>query len=149
MGYASGRSARLAFAIAFLLIAVTVAVGHAATPKAAGAAPGDHGGALAGTWAGVLTGSSGTVRDERIVFVVNADESAGAWKLSTTCHGRLTLDSVSGGYHHYRRRLSSGATCAGGDVDCLMRLGDNLYDAVTPRPGGAALSGTLRRVRHR
>jgi hypothetical protein len=89
------------------------------------------------------------VRDERIAIVVNADESAGTWKLTTTCHGRLTLDGVSGGYHHYRRRLSPGATCAGGDVDCLMRVGAKLYDSVTPRPGGAALSGTLRRVRHR
>jgi hypothetical protein len=149
MDFTSPRAARLAFAIAFLLIGVTVAAGYAASPEAAGAAPGNYGGALAGTWAGVLTGSSGTVRDKRIAIVLNADERAGTWKLSATCHGRLTLDSVSGGYHHYRRRLSSGATCAGGDVDCLMRLGDNLYDAVTPRPGGAALSGTLRRVRHR
>jgi hypothetical protein len=84
-----------------------------------------------------------------MVIVVNAGESAGTWKLSTRCHGSLTLDSVSGGYHHYRRRLSSGATCAGGDVDCLMRVGANLYDSVTPHPGGAASSGTLRRVRQR
>jgi hypothetical protein len=149
MGFASGRSAGHAFAIAFLLIGLTVAAGYAAGPEAAGATSGDNGGALAGTWAGVLTGPSGGVRDERIVIVVNADESAGAWKLSTTCHGRLTLDSVSGGYHHYRRRLSPAAACAGGDVDCLMRIGANLYDSVTPHPGGAALSGTLRRVRHR
>jgi len=83
------------------------------------------------------------------VIVVNAAESAGTWKLSATCHGRLTLDSVSGGYHHYRRRVSAGATCAGGDIDCLMRLGANVYDSVTPRPGGATVSGTLRRVPHR
>jgi hypothetical protein len=149
MGFASARASRLAFAIALLLIGVTVGAGFAASPEAAGAAPGDHNGALAGTWVGVLAGSSGSVRNERIVIVVTADESAGTWKLSTTCHGRLSLDSVSGGYHHYRRRLSPGATCAGGDVDCLTRLGASLYDSVTPHPGGAALSGTLRRVRHR
>jgi hypothetical protein len=149
MDFASARAAGLAFAIAFLLIGVTVAAGYSASPGAAGAAPGNYGGTLAGTWAGVLTGSSGGGRDERIVIVVNAAESAGTWKLSTMCHGRLTLDGVSGGYRHYRRRLSAGATCAGGDVDCLMRVGANLYDSVTPHPGGAALSGTLRRVRPR
>jgi hypothetical protein len=148
MDFAPARASRLIFAIAFLLIGVTVAAGYAARPEAASATPG-NGGALAGTWAGVLRGSSGSVHDERIVIVVNANESAGTWKLSTTCQGHLTLDSVSGGYHHYRRRLSPGATCAGGDVDCLMRVGANLYDSVTPHPGGAALSGTLRRVRHR
>lgn len=149
MDFASTRAARLASALAFLVIAVTVAAGYAASPEAAGAAPRTYSGTLVGTWTGVLTGSSGNVRDEHIVIVVNTDESAGTWKLGTTCHGRLTLDSVSDGYHHYRRRLSPGATCAGGDVDCLMRVGANLYDSVTPHPGGAALSGTLRRVRHR
>jgi hypothetical protein len=149
MGFALPRSARLVFAIPFLLIGVTVAAGYAASPETAGAAQGNPSGALAGTWAGVLTSSSGSMRDERMVIVVNADQSAGTWKLSTTCHGRLTLDSVSDGYHHYRRRLSPGATCVGGDIDCLMRSGANLYDSVTPHPGGAAFSGTLRRVRQR
>jgi len=146
MDFASPRAARLACVIALLLIGV-VGAGYAARPEAAGAAPGTGGGTVAGTWAGVLTGSSGGVRAERIVIVVNASESAGTWKLSTKCYGRLTLDSVSGGYHHYRRRLSAGVICAGGDVDCLMRVGANLYDTVTPHPGGAALSGTLRPVR--
>jgi hypothetical protein len=149
VGFASSRQARLAFAVAFLLIGITVAAGYAANPEAAGAAPRNSGGAFAGTWAGVLTGSSGGVHNERIVIVVNAGESSGTWTLSTTCRGRLTLDSISGGYHHFRRRVSSGAACAGGDVDCLMLVGVNLYDSVTPHPGGVALSGTLRRVRHR
>ena len=40
-----------------------------------------------------------------------------------------------------------GATCAGGDVDCLERVGANLYDAVTSHLGGAYdLSGALRRL---
>ena len=148
MGFASPRAARVVFAIASLLIGLTVATSFAFRPQAAAAAPaasGNHDGTLAGTWAGVLTGSSSSAR-EHIVIVVNAAESAGTWKLSTTCHGRLTLDSVSDGYHHYRRRLASGATCAGGDIDCLMRVGGSLYDTVTPHPGGAAVSGTLRRA---
>ena len=148
MDCAPSPTARLATAIAFLLIGLMVAAGYAAGPEAADAAPGNNG-TVAGTWAGVLTSSSGAATRERIVIVVSANEGAGTWKLSTTCHGRLTLDSVSGGYHHYRRRLAAGATCAGGDVDCLMRVGANLYDSVTPHPGGAALNGTLRRVLHR
>jgi hypothetical protein len=83
------------------------------------------------------------------VIVVNARESAGRWKVNPTCHGSLTLDSVSGGYHHYRRRAASGATCLGGDIDCLERVGANLGDWVTPRPGGYARNGTLHRVRNR
>jgi len=81
------------------------------------------------------------------VIVVNASETGGSWKLSATCQGPLTLDSISSGYHHYLRKLTPGATCAGGDVDCLKQAGANLYDAVTSHRGGAYdLSGTLRRV---
>jgi hypothetical protein len=147
MVFASSRPARLLFVTASLLIGLVVATSFALGPETARAASGNHG-SLAGTWTGLLTGSSRSTR-EHIVIVVNAAESAGTWKLSTTCHGRLTLDSVSGGYHHYRRRLAAGATCAGGDVDCLMRVGANLYDTVTPHPGGAAVSGTLRRAQPR
>jgi hypothetical protein len=107
-------------------------------------------GVLSGTWRGTLSGSAyGSVRRERILIVVNARESAGRWKVSRTCHGSLSLDSVSGGYHHYRRRVASGASCLGGDIDCLMRVGANVSDWVTPRPGGYARNGTLHRVRNR
>lgn len=144
MVLASSRPARLLFVTASFLIGLTVATSLTLRTQAARAASGNHG-SLAGTWTGLLTGSSQSAR-EHIVIVVNAAENAGTWKLSTTCHGRLTLESVSSGYHHYRRRLAAGATCAGGDVDCLMRVGVNLYDTVTPHPGGAAVSGTLRRA---
>ena len=81
------------------------------------------------------------------MIVVNARETGGSWRLSATCHGPLTLSSISGGYHHYLRKLAPGATCAGGDVDCLKRAGANLYDAVTSHLGGAHdSSGTLRRA---
>ncbi len=107
-------------------------------------------GVLSGTWEGTLSGSAnGSTRRERILIVVNAHESAGRWKVSPTCHGSLTLDSVSGGYHHYRRHVASGASCLGGDIDCLMRIGAKISDSVTPRPGGYARDGTLHRVRNR
>ena len=83
----------------------------------------------------------------RIVIVVNGRETGGSWRLSATCHGSLTLDGISNGYHHYLRKLAPGATCAGGDIDCLKQAGANLYDAVTSHLGGAHdLSGTLRRA---
>jgi len=115
---------------------------------AATALAGNHREPLAGTWSGVISGqpSSGN-RGGRIVIVVNARETGGSWRLSATCHGPLTLDSISGGYHHYLRKLAPGATCAGGDVDCLKRAGANLYDAVTSHLGSAYdLSVTLRRA---
>lgn len=103
---------------------------------------------LTGTWAGVLSGTvNGTVRHERIRLVVNARQNGGSWRVSASCHGRLTLDSISGGSHHYRRHLAAGATCAGGDVDCLWREGAEVYDNITPRTGGWSRDGTLRRVR--
>jgi hypothetical protein len=145
MEFASSQVARLAFAIATPLIGAIVAISFAFGPQVAVAATENPGGTLAGTWTGVLTGSASSAR-QHVLIVMNAAESAGTWKLSRTCHGRLTLVGVSGGYHHYRRRLAAGASCAGGDIDCLMRVGANLYDTVTPHPGGAAVSGTLRRA---
>jgi hypothetical protein len=103
---------------------------------------------LTGTWSCVISGqpSSGN-RGGRIVIVVNARETGGSWRLSATCHGPLTLNGISNGYHHYLRKLAPGATCAGGDIDCLKPAGANLYDAVTSHLGNAHdLSGTLRRA---
>lgn len=148
MGPTSARAARRALGIAVVLVGLTAAVGVAATPDRARRSLAGESGVLTGTWAGVLSGSArGSIRRERIVIVVDAHETAGSWKVGATCHGSLTLDSISGGYHHYRRRVAPGASCLGGDVDCLMRAGADLYDSVTPHPGGAALNGTLRRVR--
>ena len=98
---------------------------------------------LAGTWTGVIAGHP----NYRMMIVVNAHETGGSWRVSAACQGSLALQSISDGYHHYLRRLAPGATCAGGDVDCLKRAGVNLYDAVTSHLGGAwDTSGTLRRV---
>jgi hypothetical protein len=106
-------------------------------------------GPLSGTWSGYLSGAAGSgLGHHHIRIFVNAGETGGSWRLSASCHGRLTLDSISDGYHHYRRRLASGATCAGGDIDCLKRAGANVYDAVTSHQGGEYdLTGTLHRVR--
>lgn len=107
-----------------------------------------HAGPLTGTWRGDIAGSR--IRRQHIVIVVNRGETGGSWSISQTCHGPLTLDSISNGFHHYLRKLAHGATCAGGDIDCLKRVGASVYDAVTSHRGGAYdESGTLRRVRTR
>lgn len=128
-----------------------LAVAACLIAPAAALARSPHGGPLTGTWSGEIAGQPGSgVQRVHIVIVVNARETGGSWSISATCHGPLTLDSISGGYHHYRRKLAHGATCAGGDVDCLKRAGANVYDAVTSHLGGAYDAyGTLRRVRAR
>ncbi len=118
-------------AVAIIVATPGVALGHRA-----------RGGPLTGTWSGYIG------HREHIVIVVNARETGGSWQLTATCRGPLTLESISGGYHHFLRRLARGANCAGGDVDCLKRVGANVYDAITSHLGGAYDSGgTLRRVR--
>ena len=108
-----------------------------------------HGGPLTGTWSGFISGQHGSgVKRQHIIIVVNARQTGGTWSLGRTCHGPLTLDSISGGYHHYLRKLARGSMCKGGDIDCLKRAAANVYDAVTSHRGGEYdSSGTLRRVR--
>ena len=74
----------------------------------------NHGGRLTGTWIGELIAQpSSGVRGKRIMIVVDASETGGSWKLGATCHGPLTLDGISSGYHHYLRKLAPEETCAG------------------------------------
>ena len=150
MQLARAKTSRMPLVAASLLVSAAVAMaGYAAAPvSGATILAGNHSEPLAGTWAGEIAGQPGSgVRAVRIVIVVNARETGGSWKLSAMCHGRLTLDSISGGYHHYLRSLAPGAACAGRDIDCLKLVGATLYDAVSSHLGGAYnLSGTLRRV---
>lgn len=134
------RWVRRLLVIVAVLVASTATAGSAATTGAPHAS-------LAGTWKGVLTGTlNGKTQHERITLTINGRESAGTWKTGGSCHGKLTLDSISNGYHHYRRHLARGSTCSGGgDIDCLERKGANVGDTITPRPGGWQRSGTLRR----
>jgi hypothetical protein len=129
------------------LLPLVVAASCAVTPVAAVGRT--HGGPLTGTWSGYITGQPGSgVKRHHIVIVVNANETGGSWALGAMCAGPLRLDSISNGYHHYLRRTGRRSTCAGGDVDCLKRVGANVYDAVTSHLGGEYdSSGTLRRVR--
>jgi len=126
-----------------LLVAAVVLVGLTTTASSAATPRATHG-PLTGTWKGVL--SDGT-KKEPLTITVNGRQNAGTWKVSASCHGKLTLDSISDGSHHFRRHLASGSTCAGGDIDCLWPYGKTVYDNVTPRPGGWSRNGTLHRVK--
>jgi len=128
---------RFVLVAALVLAGLTATASPAATPRAA------HG-PLTGTWRGVL--SNGT-QSEHITLTVNGRQTAGTWKVSASCHGKLTLDQISGGSHHFLRHLAPGSTCAGGDIDCLWPQGKTVYDNVTPRSGGWGRNGTLHRVR--
>jgi len=136
--------------IASVLASAAVATAGYAAPSvtATTAAARAHREPLTGMWAGMLAGQPKSgARGVRIVIAVNAGETGGSWKIGATCQGPLALDGISYGYHHFLRKLVPGATCAGGDVDCLKQVGANLYDAVTSHLGGAYdLSGTLHRV---
>jgi len=150
MALARAMTPRLAaVVITSVLASAAMATAASAAPSvtATTAAANNHNGPLTGTWTGDITGQPGSgVPGNRVVVVVNASETGGSWKLGATCRGPLMLDSISNGYHHYRRKLVPGATCTGGDVDCLKRIGASLYDAVTSHLGSAHdLSGTLRR----
>jgi hypothetical protein len=126
-----------------LLVIVAVLAGVTA---ASGSAAALHG-PLTGTWTGVLTGTlNGVKKHERITITINGRQTAGTWKVGAKCQGKLTLDSVSNGYHHYLRHLASGSTCRGGDVDCLERVGAKVGDWITPRPNGWNRHGTLHRA---
>src|SRR5690349_19622672 len=93
------------FVMVVVVVAGTLAPGSsAASLRMAGTVRMSGSDSLTGTWTGVLSGSTGgRIRRERITIVVNARETAASWTVSPTCHGRLVLDSVSGGSHHYRR----------------------------------------------
>jgi hypothetical protein len=129
-------SMRHLLVIAAVLAGVTATAGSAATPRAV------HG-PLTGTWKGVL--SNGT-RNEPITITIGGAEKAGTWKVSASCRGKLSLDGISGGAHHYLRHLAAGSTCVGGDIDCLWPQGKTIYDNVTPRSNGWSRNGTLHRV---
>ena len=132
------------------LLALAGAAILAATPLAASGRS-THSGSLTGTWSGFIGGQPGTsVKRQHMLITVNAKQSGGSWTINGTCHGSLALDSISSGYHHYLRKLARGSTCAGGDIDCLKRVGANVYDAVTSHRGGEYnVIGTLHRIRAR
>ena len=107
-----------------------------------------HSGPLTGTWSGFMRqGSGSTAPRHHLRLVVNASERGGSWRISARCLGSLRLKNISNGYHHYIEVLAPGATCRGGGIDCLKRVGAGLYDTFQSPPGTKYDNdGTLRRV---
>lgn len=101
---------------------------------------------LAGKWSGYISGYH--FKRRHIVITVNAKETGGTWRMSSTCYGPEHLKDISYGYHHYLRKLGRGAHCnQAGNIDCLKRAGAKLYDTVTLTATGAwDVTGKLRRV---
>jgi len=132
---------RRLLAVVLVLAGLTATASSAATSRSTQSS-------LSGAWTGVLTGTvNGVTQHERVTFTINSRQAAGTWKVSASCKGKLSLDSISGGSHHFLRHLASGSTCAGGDIDCLWPQGKTIYDNVTPRPNGWSRNGILHRVR--
>lgn len=134
---------------AAVTLVIVLAIGGAASASARSVAQSParaaKQGPLSGDWSGHI--GSGSAR-QAMKITINARETRGTWQIRAKCYGTLTLDSISGGYHHFRRHAAAGASCAGGDVDCLKRTGAELYDAVTSHLGGSwDTSGTFKRVR--
>jgi hypothetical protein len=127
---------------------VLIALAGLLAASSAYALSGTSGGPLTGKWSGMLTYSGQP--SEHMVITVGPNENGGSWSLGAKCHGQLTLQSISNGYHHYTRHLAAGSTCNdAGDIDCLKpAIGANIYDSVTPYGSGQwSYTGTLHRVK--
>ncbi len=108
-----------------------------------------QGGRLTGSWTGSIERIvGGTGQRRHLMIVVDASERGGSWRVDATCRGQLRLKNISNGYHHYIEVRSRGATCRGGGIDCLKRVGAGVYDEFQPQPAtsGYFSSATLHRV---
>jgi hypothetical protein len=127
------------------LLVISLAVALAATAAIASSSRDT----LTGTWSGSIErGPGGSAHRQHVLIVVDRSERGGSWKVNRSCGGRLRLKDISNGYHHYIEELSAGATCLGGGIDCLKRIGAGLYDEFQPQPATHAYynSATFHRV---
>lgn len=116
---------------------------------AAAAQASSSAGPLTGSWSGsIKRGPYGRGHPQHLLIAVDASERGGSWEVSATCRGSLRLKDVSNGYHHYIEELSRGATCLGGGIDCLRRVGAHVEDLFQPEPAtsGYYASASLRRL---
>jgi hypothetical protein len=131
---------RLALSVGVALIATMALV------PSAGATPTE----LQGKWLGTLNPSEGsTAKPEQITLKVNHAETKGTWSISPNCHGRLVLQSISNGFHHYERLAAHGAAsgCSAGGVDCLWWDGAQVEDIYVSANGTEDSSGLFTRWR--
>lgn len=103
-----------------LVIPLALIVAMAFVPAAGATEPAE----LQGKWSGTLEPSEGsTAKPEPITVKVNRAETKGTWSISPSCHGKLVLESISNGFHHFERIAAHGVAsgCSAGGVDCLWR----------------------------
>lgn len=129
-----------------LLLPLALLVTMAFVPAAGAKGPAE----LQGAWWGTLEPSEGsTANPEQITLKVNRAETKGTWSISPSCHGKLVLQSISNGFHHYERiaarRVSSG--CSSGGVDCLWLDGTEVQDIYVSANGTEDSSGFFTRKR--
>jgi hypothetical protein len=138
------RRARQPTVIALL---VAVAAAAALVIASVGAAAGST--RIVGQWSGMMRPNTGSkARTHRLTVVVFSGERAGAWRVSAGCRGTLRLKDISDGYHHYTEIPAPGTSCAGGGVDCLMRVGAHVLDEFVSRPGTSQnTTGNLQAVK--
>jgi hypothetical protein len=132
---------RLALSIGLVSI-----VALALVPSAGAAEPTE----LQGKWWGTLEPSEGSVaKPEEITLKVNRAETKGTWSISPSCHGKLVLQSISNGFHHYERIAARGIAsgCNAGGVDCLWRNGSQVEDIYVSANGTENGSGLFDRKR--
>ncbi len=131
------------------MIALLVALLAAAALAIAGVGAAAGSTRIVGQWSGTMLPNTGSrVRAHRLTVVVDSGERAGTWRVSARCRGTLRLKDISDGYHHYTEIPARGTTCAGGGVDCLMRVGAHVLDEFVSRPGtNQNTTGNLSAVR--
>ena len=129
-----------------LLLPLALIFALALVPAAGAREPAE----LQGAWWGTLEPSEGsTAVPEQITLKVNRAETKGSWSISPSCHGKLVLQSISNGFHHYERlparRVASG--CDAGGVDCLWLDGTQVQDIYVSANGDEDSSGLFSRRR--
>lgn len=147
-GERSGAGGTLCVLLRLRWLVLFVVAGTFAATSAAALSSTPAGGPLTGKWSGMLTGTG--VPSEHMVITIGPKENGGSWSLGPKCHGQLTLQSISSGYHHYTRHLAPGVTCnKAGDIDCLKPAAPGqIYDSVTSHLSSNKwdITGTLSRV---
>lgn len=132
---------RRASATVAVALTIGATLGVAAPVQAAASGP------LVGTWSGSLIPASGSHAARRqITVTVNPGERTGSWRIGASCSGKLRLQSISWGYHHFYRLAGANRGCAPTGIDCLKRAGSRLVDEFTSNSGAADADGSFRRL---
>ncbi len=134
----SVRSWKALLALLGVMVVVPIVAASASSSSAS----------LRGSWSGsIVRAPGGKGSPKRLRLVIKASQRGGSWSVSARCRGSLKLKDISNGYHHYIEQLAPRATCLGGGIDCLKRVGADVYDEFQPQPRVTYFkAGTFKRV---